>query len=112
MHPHPFVRRQLALAVLAGAALRSFFVWRYPAVAGDTPTYELLARNLLDHGVYGILVNGQLTPTDLRPPGYPMFLSVVYLLFGRTRLVVMFVQTIVDLATCLLIAALAVRLLP
>lgn len=106
------MRRQLAFATLAGVALRAFFVWRYPSVAGDTPTYETLAGNWLDHGVYGILVNGQLTPTDLRPPGYPAFLACVYLLLGRTRLAVMAAQAVVDLATCLLVAALAARLLP
>jgi 4-amino-4-deoxy-L-arabinose transferase-like glycosyltransferase len=106
------MRGQLAFAAFAGLALRLFFVWRFPSVGGDTPTYEALARNWLDHGVYGIFLDGRLVPTDLRSPGYPAFLSLVYLVFGRTRLVVMAAQALVDLATCFLIAALATRLVP
>lgn len=106
------MRRQFVLAALAGAALRAFFLWRFPTVAGDTAIYETLAANLVDHGVYGLVINGQLTPTDVRPPGYPAFLSFVYVFFGRTRLAVMAAQAIVDVATCLVVAALAVRLLP
>lgn len=106
------MRGQLALAALTGLALRVFFVWRFPSEAGDTATYEALARNWLDHGVYGIFLDGRLTPTDLRPPGYPAFLALLYLLFGRTRFVVMAAQTVVDLVTCLLISILAARLLP
>jgi 4-amino-4-deoxy-L-arabinose transferase-like glycosyltransferase len=106
------MRGRLALAALAGLALRVFFVWRFPSVGGDTPTYESLARNWLDHGVYGIFLDGRLVPTDLRSPGYPAFLSLLYLVFGRSRLAVMAAQALVDLATCFLIVALAARLVP
>ena len=106
------MRRHLALAALAGFALRIFFVWRFPSVGGDTPTYEALARNWLEHGVYGIFLDGHLVPTDLRPPGYPAFLSLLYFFFGQTRAVVMVAQALVDVATCFLVAVLGARLLP
>ena len=59
-------------------------------------------------------INGQATPVDLRMPGYPAFLALVYALTGRTgeaaRVPVMLAQVLVDLATCVVIAALAAML--
>ena len=106
------MQRHLCLAALAGLSLRLFFVLRYPAVAGDTPIYEELAWNWLHHHVYGLVLDGQLTPVDVRLPGYPAFLSVIYALFGVSRLAVMLAQAMLDLGTCSLTAALAARLVP
>jgi len=106
------MQRHLCLAALAGLSLRLIFVLRYPAVAGDTPVYEELAWNWLHHHVYALVLDGQLTPVDVRVPGYPAFLSVIYALFGASRLVVMLAQAVLDLGTCALTAALAVRLVP
>jgi len=54
------LRRHLLLAGLAGLGLRLFFVRRFATSAGDTAIYEELARNWLDHHVYGLFVGGQL----------------------------------------------------
>ncbi len=106
------MQRQVCLAALAGLALRLVFVLRYPTVAGDTPIYEELARNWLHHHVYGLVLGRQLTPSDIRAPGYPAFLCVTYALFGASRLAVMLAQSALDLGTCLLTAVLAARLAP
>ena len=106
------MRKHLLWAVLAGLALRLFLIWRYPMVAGDTAIYEELARNWLDHGVYGLWLYGHLTPVDLRAPGYPAFLAAVFSVFGRSQLAVMLAQVFVDLMTCLLTGALAAWLAP
>ncbi len=92
--------------------MRLFFVWQFPATAGDTPIYDQLARNWLDHGVYGMWIEGVLTPVDLRAPGYPAFLALVYSLFGRSFLAVMHAQVAVDVLSCLLTALLAARIAP
>src|SRR5580704_6798266 len=100
-----------SVALVAGFCLRLFFVLRYPANSGDAVLYEQMATNWLKHHVYAMNVYGQITPVDLRMPGYPAFLAVVYALTGRTgpdaRLWVMVAQAAVDLLTCLLIAGLA-----
>jgi hypothetical protein len=109
-------RWHLALALLAGFALRLFFLLQVPASSGDTPLYEELATNWLRHGTYGVEIEGQLTPVDVRMPGYPAFLAMVYAVTGYTgeaaRPWVMLAQTILDLGTCLLAAVLAARLAP
>jgi hypothetical protein len=102
-------------ALAAGLCLRLFFVSKYPANSGDTVLYEQMATNWLKHHVYAMEVFGQITPVDLRMPGYPIFLAFVYAITGRTgpdaRLWVMIAQTVVDLFSCVLIAILAATLL-
>ena len=99
------------VALAAGLCLRLFFVLKYPANSGDTILYEQIATNWLKHHVYAMDVGGAVTPVDLRMPGYPAFLAIVYALTGRTgadaRIWVMLAQIVVDLLGCLLMARLA-----
>ena len=44
-----------------------------------------LARNWLQHGVYGISANGHFYPSDVRMPGYPGFLATIYSVAGTGR---------------------------
>lgn len=112
MHTRIFSYTQVGLALLVGLALRLYFITHFPFYAGDTRFYEELARNWLDHGVYGLFVMGQLVPVDMRPPGYPGFLAAIYLLLGRGSHTVMLVQAFLDLGTCILTALIAARLAP
>ena len=112
MHSRLIPVKHLALATLAGLALRIFFIAHRPFYSGDTKFYEELARNWLDHGVYGLFVGGQLLPVDMRMPGYPAFLAAIYAVLGRTRTAVMLVQAMLDMLTCYLVARIAARLAP
>ncbi|MGB9433963.1 MAG: hypothetical protein WBQ89_17100 [Candidatus Acidiferrum sp.] len=102
------------LPLCTGACLRLLFVLKYPVVGGDTVLYEQFAANWLKLGKFAMDIGGQATPVDLRMPGYPAFLAIVYALRGRTgesaRLPVMLAQMLVDLATCVVIAALGALL--
>src|SRR3982074_788678 len=100
------------LAMLTGLALRLLFVLQFPAPTGDSGLYLQLARNWADHHIYGLLLNGQLVPTDLRLPGYPAFLAGVALLFGRSNLPIVFSHAVLDLSSCFLAAALGGALAP
>jgi hypothetical protein len=106
---HPFV------ALAAGLCLRLFFIFKYPANSSDTVLYEQMATNLLNHHTYAMDVYGRVTPVDLRMPGYPAFLAVMYAITGRSgpdaHLWVMLAQAAVDLLSCLLTATLAALLL-
>ncbi|ADW68246.1 glycosyltransferase family protein [Granulicella tundricola] len=112
-------RRYLLLtiaALLAGLLLRLWFIHRFAQVANDTLLYGDFARNTLQHGIYGFsqTLNGHPAPprpTLIRLPGYPAFLALCFLVFGYDHyLPVLILQTLIDLATCCLIAALAHRL--
>ncbi len=101
--------KHLVGALAAGLLLRLLFRFHFPFQAGDSHFYEEIAHNWLDHGVYGLFDHGQLTSVDVRMPGYPAFIAVIYALFGRTSQVVMFVQVVVDLMTCFLTAMIAAQ---
>jgi 4-amino-4-deoxy-L-arabinose transferase-like glycosyltransferase len=103
--------RFFALAALAAIALRLFFVFRFPAVTDDSRLYAEIARNWLQHGIYGLTNDSSADPTLARLPGYPAFLAVIFAIFGQDNFrAVLFAQVLVDLNTCLLIADLARRL--
>jgi 4-amino-4-deoxy-L-arabinose transferase-like glycosyltransferase len=101
-----------ALALAAGLALRLWFVAHVARVGGDTLIYGNIARNWMQHGVYSFTAPPNVpVPTLIRLPGYPLFLMACFWLFGVEHYpAVMYVQCVIDLCTCMLIAALAGRL--
>jgi 4-amino-4-deoxy-L-arabinose transferase-like glycosyltransferase len=100
------------LVTIAGLALRLFFVFRLPHLAGDTWIYGDIARNWLDHGIFGVTDNGAVRPTLIRLPGYPGFLAAMFAIFGREHYTaVMIAQALIDTNTCLVIAGLALELM-
>jgi Dolichyl-phosphate-mannose-protein mannosyltransferase len=98
------------LALAAGAALRLWFIHAFPQIQGDSLLYGDIARNWLTHGIYGrsVVHAGGLTtvsPTLVRLPGYPGLLAVSFALFGLENYqAVLYLQVVIDLTTCLLIA--------
>jgi hypothetical protein len=100
------------LATIAGLALRLFFVFRFPHIAGDTLVYGDIAKNWLNHGIFGLTDNGLVRPTLIRLPGYPAFLAAIFTVFGKEHYTaVMVVQAFIDTNTCLVIATLALELM-
>ncbi len=99
-------------ALAAGLALRLWFVAHAGRIEGDTLIYGTIARNLLQHGVYGFTRTPHgIAPTLIRLPGYPLFLAACFAVFGPDRYTpIMYLQCAFDLLTCILVAALARRL--
>ena len=110
----PSLSRRTMLSILcalaAGTALRLWFIHAFPQIQGDSLLYADIARNWLTHGIYGrslIHPGGAPTiaPTLVRLPGYPGFLALCFAVFGKQNyLAVLYLQMVIDLATCLLIA--------
>lgn len=101
-------RRFVAALTLAAFALRLFFLFQFPYIAGDSFTYGDLARNWMQHGVFGFSAPGGPVPTLIRLPGYPGFLALVWSVFGVEHYTaVLVVQMFLDVGTCFLVAALA-----
>ena len=76
----PFLRNAkwwFLLGTLFAVALRLVFIYKFPHVTGDTYIYGDIAKNWIDHGVYGFTHPGaEPEPTWIRLPGYPGFLEI------------------------------------
>lgn len=101
----------LSVAVILAVALAARLAYVTVIVGlGSPPTYDgigydMLAVHLLETGTYGVE-----HPTAFRPPGYPIFLAGVYLLFGHSYPAVRLVQALLDAATCVLVYAIGTEL--
>jgi Dolichyl-phosphate-mannose-protein mannosyltransferase len=97
-------------ALAAGTVLRLWFIHAFPQIQGDTLLYADIARNWLHHGIYGRSIPhsggpSTIVPTLVRLPGYPALLALCFALFGQQNyFAVLYLQVIVDLASCLLVA--------
>ena len=109
-HAPGATRKYFLLVTLAAFTLRLFFYFRFPHVTGDSLIYGDIARNWLQHGIYGLSHAEGPRPTWIRLPGYPAFLAACFLLFGSEHYnAVLLVQIVIDVAGCFVIADLARR---
>jgi len=101
-----------ALALALGLALRLWFIAHTARIDGDALIYGDIAKNWLEQGVYGFTQSGRAArPTLIRMPGYPLFLAACFRLFGVEHYTaVMYIQSAIDLFTCLVASALSCRL--
>jgi len=107
------VRRHLRFYLIATAAafaLRFVFLWKLRFIGGDTFIYGDIAKNWLQHGAYALTSEGTPVPTYIRLPGYPAFLALLWKIAGIEHYnAAVFTQIFVDVATCFLTSALALR---
>ncbi|MGA7783229.1 MAG: hypothetical protein WB997_01160, partial [Candidatus Acidiferrales bacterium] len=93
----PTSRWPWIVALVAGLAIRVFFILQFPAHTGDGPMYLSLARNWLHYGIYGLDLNGRVAPVDIRVPGYPAFLAAISFVFRRGDLPILLAQAVLDI---------------
>ncbi|MGA7243037.1 MAG: glycosyltransferase family 39 protein [Terracidiphilus sp.] len=101
-------------ALFAGALLRVWMLRHFYEVTGDALIYGGIAKNLLLSGRYALTVGtGETYPTLIRLPGYPFFLATSFKLFGMENYAsAAWVQIVLDLVGCLLLADFARRVAP
>ena len=103
--------RFFLFTTLAAIGLRLLFLFRFPAITNDSFVYGDIAKNWLQHGIYGLSGPDEISPTYIRLPGYPAFLAAVFAIFGMEHYrAVLALQVVVDVGTCFLIADVARRL--
>ena len=104
--------RFFLVVTLVAAGLRLLFIFRFPGITTDSFVYGDIAKNWLRHGIYGLSGPDEISATYIRLPGYPAFLAAMFAIFGMEHYrAVLVVQMFVDIATCLVIADMARRLI-
>src|SRR5438105_11444502 len=99
-------------ATIAAVALRLLFIFRFPALLTDSFVYGDIAKNWLQHGIYGLSGPEEISPTYIRLPGYPAFLAFIFAIFGMEHYrAVLVTQMFVDIGTCFIIADMARRVI-
>ncbi|GAC1434872.1 MAG: hypothetical protein NVS1B11_22380 [Terriglobales bacterium] len=97
--------RFFAVTTAAAAALRLLFIYRFPGVTTDSFIYGDIAKNWLQHGIYGLSGPVNISPTYIRLPGYPAFLAAIFAVFGMEHYrAVLAVQLFIDIGTGFVIA--------
>ena len=98
-----------ALLLLSALAFRLAIARFLP---NDTPNdgkvYSQIASNILEQHSYSHATEPPYEPSFIRLPGYPLFLSGIYAIFGHdNNTAVRIIQAVLDTVTCALIALVA-----
>jgi len=101
-----------ALALAFGLGLRLWMLKHFFEVNGDPLIYGGLAKNLLLHGRFALTVaSGEVYPTLIRLPGYPLYLALCWRLFGMENYAsAAWMQIGLELLGCVLLADFAGRI--
>lgn len=101
--------QQLSLFLLIAALLRLVFILTLDDKTCwlDESIYHNLAVNLLSGNGY---VDTSMKPTAYRPPGYPVFIAIIYFIAGTNLLAVRLVQITISLLTLVAVSGLSDRI--
>src|SRR5512147_2615065 len=109
-----FLRRNrwhFLLWAFVAFAFRILFLAKFRLLTDDTFIYGDIAKNWLQHGIYGLSAAEGADPTFIRLPGYPIFLVLTWMVAGVEHYqAALIVQIVVDVLTCFVIADLARRI--
>lgn len=94
--------KKILLIILAFALLSRLLpalIFHYPVI-NDAAAYDDIGKNLAQHFSYS---RDGVTPTIERPPGYPVFLAVIYFVFGHNVQAVIFSQVLISVLSVYLL---------
>ena len=111
------LKRQLLIATVLTISALGFRLFLVTHLTNDDDDdgrfYSQIARNLLDDRGYSGEEEEPFVPTYVRVPGYPLFLTGAYHVFGRDNdRAVRIIQVLLDTITCLLVGILAFQWSP
>lgn len=94
----------LLVIFLLGALIRIVSVLPIPSdflpTTGDEIQYDTIAINIVSGNGFAVEPN---QPTLYCPPLYPLFLALIYSIFGHNYLAVRLIQAIIGALTCLIV---------
>src|SRR5215472_9588816 len=106
---------QLALCCLLASGIPAviYLVHVPPVIMGpDSDSYHNLAVNLLRHHAFSSAEEPPYEPTLFRPPGYPLFLTIIYAFANQSVLAVRVVQLVLLYGVAWMVFRLSCLLVP
>ena len=94
-------KKYIILGLLLALIIRLGFV--YFKVGFNSTSYLFSDEKKYHRIAVYILDNGQLPQTAYIPPGYPLFISALYYVFGTNPRIVRIFQSILGTLTCLIL---------
>lgn len=101
-----FVAASIVVILAIALYLRFLFVYKVfePPLSGDAKNYDIMVKQFLTKGFLGYMSN---TPNAYVTPGYPLFLALIYKIFGFSNgsplQAVRIIQSVLSVLTVLLI---------
>lgn len=106
------MKNPIILICILCFALRLVFCYLIFPVVGlpliedvDIDNFGSLAKNMIDG--HGFVLEPGLAPTLFRGPLYPLFLALIYLVFGENLFAVQVIQSVLGALTCFIIYLIA-----
>lgn len=95
----------ILLIIILAAIMRLAYVFFYPQipVICDPEQYDDIAMSLMQSRGFPISKIGNEYTGITRPPGYPLFLALIFNIFGHNYQSVRIIQALLDSLTCLII---------
>lgn len=119
MHILKAIKIRLGSVLLFCLVLRIIFFWimqpwriaveKEIILKGDANGYHKLAKTIINHHRFAYDVKSE--SEVLRTPGYPLFVSLIYVLFGIRPWVVLLFQILFDTSICFIFFSIIQRLL-
>ncbi|MCK4352832.1 glycosyltransferase family 39 protein [candidate division WOR-3 bacterium] len=94
----------LALLIRLGFAIPAFIhPERGFGFGADSYQYNELAKNMIEYHRFSVYPESAYIPEPARTPGYPFLIGIVYSIFGPKPQIIIFLQTLIDAITAVLI---------
>lgn len=101
-------KRFLLLVFLISFSLGCLFAFSFDhPVVSDAVEYDMIGWNLARGNGFSSLASPPFNPTMNREPVYPVFLGILYKIFGHNYIPVYFFQVVIFSLTCILVYLLA-----
>jgi len=102
------IPKKIAIIFMIGLCLRLFYVLFFPQIeiGQDSIHYYTIAHNVAERHTYSD-INGK--PDVYWAPGYPLFLSAIYMLFGANDSTVRIIQAILSALIVLFVYYICVK---
>ncbi|MBA9087054.1 4-amino-4-deoxy-L-arabinose transferase-like glycosyltransferase [Fontibacillus solani] len=100
------MKKWIYVVLAVALALRVYYIvtTTFPPLVGDAFGYDKMAKQFLETGVLGYLES---TPNSFVMPGFPVLLSMVYLVFGTNLIWFQLLQVIFSVSTIAVIYKIA-----